>query len=131
MITVAINKIDKSTAAQLVLINQKKQEALAKLEIQYQTTKQVKGPLTFIVIIVICLLAILVIFLDSFRLFKYLKVKLLKERHRCRQIDVASNKMSNQINRITNESDLIQNYNDLEYNLYKSFLIAKHKRSLR
>ena len=131
MITAAINKIDKSTAAQLALINQKKQEALAKLEIEYQTTKQVKGPLTFIVIIVICLLAILVIFLDSFRLFKYLKATLLKARHQRRQIDVASNKISNQINRITNESDLIQNHNDLEYNLYKSFLIAKHKRSLR
>jgi hypothetical protein len=128
-------KIDESRDAQLEKINERKKEAMAKLEQKYATTKTVKGPLTFIVILIVCLLAILVLFLDSFRLFKYLR-KIFKQRSK-NKVNPIENKSKSSINLNNNDDETNQtrrsnnNYKDLEYNLYVSFMIAKKNGTLR
>ena len=87
--------------------------------------------MTFIVIIVVCLLAFVIIFLDSFRLFKYLKSKFCSRKLATKVGITSKNKIKTDQMQINDSVMQNYNYNDLEYNLYKSFLIAKHKGSLR
>lgn len=135
MIEQAINKIDQSTVTQLEKINQKKQEELQKLEKKFETTKQVKGPLTFLVIIVVSVLVFMVVFLDSFKLFKYFKSFMMARKHKSK---ITPSSESNKIDILVTQFDQedADNYQDKkvdisEYELYKSFLIAKYRYSFK
>jgi len=128
MIEKAIEKIDKSTQIQLEKINQKKQEELQKLEKKFETIKKVKTPLTYLVIVVLSVLVFFVVFLDSFRLIKFMKYLIAK---RSSKVAVNSSQLLNQIE-IEEEDYEMKNKNIVsEYDLYKSFLIAKYNRSMK
>jgi hypothetical protein len=131
----AFAKIDASRDAQLKQINERKKEALAQLEKKFATNKQMKGPLTFIVIAVVCFLAFIVIFLDSFRLYKYLRAIFCRKRSQNKVNPIMNKNNFDSIVSAEDENSTSrtndEEYKDLEYNLYVSFLVAKHNGTLR
>jgi hypothetical protein len=128
----AFTKIDATRVAQLQQISERKKEALAKLDKQFATNKQVKGPLTIVVIVVVCVLAFIVIFLDSFRLFKYFRAIFSNRRKIQNKINPIKSENFEPLSiNFQNENSSNDDYKDLEYNLYVSFLVAKHNGNLR